>query len=464
MEGVLAILLVALTVKQLMTFGGIWRSHLFLRRAERSQGRSVTRQPFVAVVIPVLREQKTVEGALRHFSSIPYSRLRLVIVSTEREGPMDLPGSTMDVLKKMSGRYPFTWLHYPNARGTKADQLNYVTERFTDLFPGQSLEDSFIAVYDADSRPNLRTFEHLARLYELHPTVRVFQQSSIFDLSAEKAGFVESLVRLFLKANAVRANRFVFAYEIPRLLNRLAYYRGGPVIARAVGMVTYAHCVGHGIFVRADLARRLPFPPYSVLEDMFYGFLLNYVREPVVPIPILDHAGVPARVPTLFFQMSRWFLGPSRSLSYYRYARQALPERKPGPREWVLILAGWWYSLNWALTTPVVFGNMVSVVLGLRRWWYGGKYLLERDMSFASGAFIIMYLATVAAMLLVHNSALRWAGVHDLGDRIPLGQACCILLIYPLVLLFHSLPAYHCLYNRLLPGHLGIRVGKTEAP
>ncbi len=72
-------------------------------------------------------------------------------------------------------------------------------------------------------------------------------------------------------AGALRANRFVLGYEIPRLLNRSAQVSA---VRRALCSGVYAHVTGHGLCVRLSLLQKLPFPARSPLEDMHYSFIL----------------------------------------------------------------------------------------------------------------------------------------------------------------------------------------------
>ncbi len=461
-ETLVVISFVLLTAKQLMTLGAIWKSYRLLAKGETYELSSRATEPLVIAIIPVFEEQQSIESALRYFLGIPYGSLELVVVTTEREGSPDLSDSTMEVLRKLSKRYSFTWLHCSDAHGTKADQINYAIPELQSLFPRWSPQDSFVAIYDVDSRPNPETFRTFAGMSARCPRIRAFQQSALFDLpeSAEQA--LHPLAWTFFKASAVRANRFVFGYEIPRLLNRLAYQNGKPSPANRIGAITYAHCVGHGLFLRGDLLEALPFPPRSVLEDMFYGFLLNYLHEPVVPIPMLDRADVPVRLSTLFFQMSRWFLGPSRSLGYFSYARSALSHVRPRHQHYVLVICGWWYAVNWALTTPVIAISLVGATLAIAGPLRFEVMALSVNAHVAASVFLLAYLTTVIATLLLDSLAHKWASSHGSASRLFWWQALGVAAMYPLVLLFHSLPAYHCLYDRIFNGGLVSGVTKTE--
>ena len=256
--------------------------------------------------------------------------------------------------------------------------------------------------------------------------------------------------RAYLKANAIRASRFVLGYEMPRLLNRLAAYTGRRMRS-IVWRATYAHCVGHGLFLRVDLVRSMPFPHGSILEDMFYGFLLNSTHEPVVPLAVLDRAEVPSRVTTIFFQMSRWFLGPLRTSIYRTYAmRHGLIKARAEAA--ALVAAGWFYAVKWLMTAPLICASLSAFAWG------------TVPVMLAAGAFILACEATVVATVGIHNRAL--ASMGPPYNRTPIRRADlgAILAVYPAMLIFHSFPAYHCILDLMTTGGRGNRARKTERP
>jgi cellulose synthase/poly-beta-1,6-N-acetylglucosamine synthase-like glycosyltransferase len=269
------------------------------------------------------------------------------------------------------------------------------------------------------------------------------------------------MLSLFYKASAVRANRFVFAFEVPRLLNRNLYYKGRSFNLDAIfGRISYAHCVGHGLFIETNFAKKYIFPKKSVLEDMFYGFMLNLLKEPVVPLPNLDRAEVPNNLTILFYQMSRWFLGPSRTLSYFRYMK--IKDLKSIPEHICLVLSGWYSSLEWLLTTPITIlilfvfsATIVSYSLGF----------YDKTLSVIAVLALIStctYYVTIVCSLYLHNYACKLSGCDDNSRYINKKTMFQLALIYPAVLLFHGFPAYYCILDHLLFNGKGNNGRKTE--
>jgi hypothetical protein len=114
-------------------------------------------------------------------------------------------------------------------------------------------------------------------------------------------------------AGALRANRFVLGFEIPRLVNRSAQVSN---MKRVLCSGVYAHVTGHGLCIRLSLLEKLPFPARSPLEDMHYSFILGSRGLPMIAVPSLDVAEVPGTVAAQIQQAARWFFGPARFARY----------------------------------------------------------------------------------------------------------------------------------------------------
>lgn len=431
---VLCFLLIFL-IKKIFTIIGILRTIFFIKRKNEVKTLSTDDPPHVIVVLPVLREQSKIEDAISHFNSSNYVNLSIVVVTNEKE-LIDSKEevTTVDIIKKLQMKYTFHWLHLKNINGVKADQLNYVTDNFNKLFPNKSEHNSFFIYYDADSRPNLQVFSYLASLIKTNPYIDVYQQSSIFSHKTKQKW---SFKDIFLMANAMRANRFVYAYEIPRLINKLSYYSGKISFKYIAGLVTYAHCVGHGLALRVDFAKQYRFPAEIIMEDMIYGYVLNYNKVPVIPIPVFDYAEVPNSISVLFKQMSRWFLGPSRFIYYYLYCKNNYKTTKSKLSHFFLNLSCFIISLTWAATTPIY------VLLLLLFFYSAGSFYHLSYVFVLSGLCLIVYFITYVLPILSHNYFLKSNNINDKEAYLNKSRSIFLILCYPLVIFFHSFPAYH---------------------
>ena len=326
-EMILTILLLFLVMRHLLVLKSIYRSYRFLNK-NLLKGKSTdieTPRPFFYIVLPVLREAAIIRQTLDHFKTLVKGHnARVVVVTTTRE---DFESkrytefeNTIMMVKELARTGMCVHLHYPNPEGIKADQLNYAAYHLiSSMTDDATISNSFIICYDADSRPPFDSLSCFENVISRYTDVNIFHQSSQFEMrQIENTGkSVPSwLKRVIANSGALRANRFVLAYEIPRLLNRstLSGY-----LKRKVCSYVFSHVTGHGLCIRLSLLKHLPFPSRSPLEDMHYSFILGSRNEPIIPIPSLDCADVPAVLRDQVEQAARWFFGPGRFFSYFRY-------------------------------------------------------------------------------------------------------------------------------------------------
>jgi hypothetical protein len=272
---------------------------------------------FYIIVIPVLREQHMVRNALAHFSGLLANREGcLVIVTNSREEHERAADeiTTQETLAGLQAQYSFVHLDYPHSDGLKGDQLNFAAEHFSSMAGGRAPESCFFLYFDADSRPSFDTIAAFDEALSQHASANVLQQCSRFVVRPPLHASRSALHHQMLEASALRANRFVLLYELPRI-------RRTSIHSKWRFWPTYAHVTGHGLGIRCSFALAHPFPQKTIMEDMYYGFFLNALREPVFPVRSLDVAEVPKTVAEVFRQEARWFAGPSRTISYFCHVR-----------------------------------------------------------------------------------------------------------------------------------------------
>jgi Glycosyl transferase family group 2 len=133
---------------------------------------------------------------------------------------------------------------------------------------------------------------------DTHPDARIVQQSAVFTRSLG-AG-------LLTDGAAMLQSRWTLAREIPRLRRQAAYARTPP--ARAGGVPPLAHCVGHGLFIRADTFSRLGgLPTATMNEDLAFGYLACASGTPIDPLPVLEVGDSPPTAAGVIRQARQWF-------------------------------------------------------------------------------------------------------------------------------------------------------------
>jgi hypothetical protein len=440
----LGVALSALTARQVLVLRGVWRSHRFL-----SPGGAAGRQPvdvperqptFFYVVLPVLREAPIITSTVDHVAGLLKSHQgAIVVVTTAREGaegshPEDATDTadTIRVVEELARAGRCIHLHHPDPTGLKADQLN-LAANYCRTVLGANVDPSrgFLVCYDADSRPPLDSLDRFARAVAQHPDVDVFHQSSRFELREPPGAAgrrpASGLARVIADGGALRANRFVLGYEIPRLLNRSTLVGG---LKRRLSSHVYAHVTGHGLCLRLSLLAALPFPARSPLEDMHYSFLLGSRNLPMLPVPSLDRAEVPASPRAQVEQAARWFFGPGR---FRRYLHDQRTE--PGLRARLLATSALAICLEW-LSCAVLPVLLVVFLAG------GGGVV-----RVAAALFVIVYAGQLVATEVY------------VGSPAPVGSRLARVVAYPVSCLLFGIGGVLGAW-RLLRGRSG--AGKTE--
>jgi hypothetical protein len=426
-----AAVMTAATVRQVFVLSAIVRSGGFLRAKTGSRGEPCPAPQFF-IVVPVLREAALLRDAVAHLGDVARGHAAtVVVVTTAREAAEahhhPAAADTVRVADQLAREGKCVHLHYPDPLGIKADQLNYAVAACAGMLPaGMPASQAFALCYDADSRPPMDSLDSFAAAIASNPAADVFHQSSRFELRLQSPA-PKRLGMAVCDAGALRANRFVLGFEIPRLLNRSPH---ASAVKRALCDGVYAHVTSHGLCVRLSLLQRLPFPARSPLEDMHYSFILGSRGLPMVPVPSLDAAEVPSTVTAQFQQAARWFFGPARVARYL-----ADPATRPGWRTTTMAASALGSATEWIGCAVVPPLACVLIATGSR--------------SIRTAAALFVTVCTVQVVLVE-----RWLGAPGrLEDR--LSRVVC----FPLACAVHGAGGAAGAV-RLMTGGSG--AGKTE--
>lgn len=400
--------LAAGVIRQSFVLSAVVRSGRFIRAGAEASGASASQDTggfAFFLVIPALREAETLPGAVAHLRALADgAAASVIVVTTAREAAeahahQGMP-DTVRAADDLARQGHCVHLHFPDPRGVKADQLNYAADWCARTLPscvppGQA----FMVCYDADSRPAMDSLACFAWAITANPAVDVFHQSSRFRFETNRTSGPSRQIRdVLFDASALRANRFVLGFEIPRLANRSS---GTRAIKRAAASLVYAHVTGHGLCVRLSLLQRLPLPARSPLEDMHYSFILNSRGLPAIPVAALDQADVPDTVRGVIDQAARWFAGPARITRYLKD-----PATQRSWRTWILAASAAGSSIEWlgcaiipaliavllAVGPPPVrlataaYAGVCAVQVALTEAWLGTPAPIGRRLARA-GAF-----------------------------------------------------------------------------
>lgn len=271
------------------------------------------------LLIPVLKEQKIINKTIEYFSKLNYNKyfFKVIFISTEKEFENQNTDkkNTIDIIKdnKLYDSNLMKLLHYPNKKGKMVDQLNFA---FDYILKNESdLDKTFVSIYNADSRPNLNTLNVVSMLANKN-NGRVYQQSAIFfgNFNQFNNNF---LIEKFLKNNALLQVRWTLVHEIPRIIRQSFF------LNKFNKRIFLSHCVGHGLFLRGDFLKKIKkMPNHTLTEDLFFGYVLSLLKEPISPIPVMESAEMPNTFTMALKQKYVWFFGPFDHLLYKKYFKK----------------------------------------------------------------------------------------------------------------------------------------------
>lgn len=245
--------------------------------------------------------------------------------------------------------------HCPDSDGTMAHQINYAgaAELARLARAGIDAASVFLAVYNADSRPEPATLHQVAstigRLARTQGGApRVLQQSALFTGNLDDLG--GGLSGSYLAGAALLQTRWSLAHEIPTWRRQSGQARAVPGLRRRLRL---AHCTGHGLFIRGDeFLRWGGLPTATMNEDLAFGFLLSAAGVPIDPVPALEWAHSPEAVTHVLRQKRQWFWS---YVEYPQFARMATDQGLADRRHRAgLVAQGLARGLAWLGTSPAV--------------------------------------------------------------------------------------------------------------
>ena len=176
-------------------------------------------------------------------------------------------------------------INYPFNTGNMADQLNYATQNIisNSTFPQNKI---YFSIYNADSRPDEKTFLELENKIIQNDFPEILQQYSIFTANFTNLSNI-------MKGFSI----YQSAFEI----------RNG-IVNNWVSKNLYSHVVGHGLTIRSDVLKNLNgFNTDFWCEDIFLTALIKNNNLKIIPLSTLEKAEAPEYFKILIKQKAVWF-------------------------------------------------------------------------------------------------------------------------------------------------------------
>lgn len=393
----------------------------FLKNQNRKNRKSSTVKRII-LFIPLLHEEKNFSVLVKRFGTIvnKFSFVTVVLVTTERERMNCFKNSldTVEMAKKFKFKN-FFHLHYPSLNKTLAPQINFAVRQIWDKISDQK-KDVFFGFYNADSHVSPRTINCLLKEVSENSEVSVFQQSSCFTENySEFSGFF----KLLTATNAIRQSSWTFFHEIPRYLKN------------KINIFSLAHCVTHGLFVRADTFFGLGgFPEDSFGEDLYFGFIVRSMGYKILPLAQLENSKSPTKTSSLFRQKYTWFFGV---LGYVFYWYRVIKKfNKTNKINYCLLFSQTFWgildALGWLISGPCWLVFLLSAYFS----------------SFLVLGFVVMYLY-FGLMVFLFFRIYKNLRSRSLFPKINSFDKILVVMAFPMVVLLHSLPAIATIFKEI---------------
>jgi hypothetical protein len=327
------------------------------RKKWNLEGSSNGEVPNLLIFIPLLREQKQLLELMNHFSNLPYTgNKKIILITTERE-IKENGGKWEDTTSQLVKTYIekfnkthsnlFRLIHCPSVISNISTQANYALSTLLqekDFDPRKT----YIGRYDADSRPSSQTFKSISDLVS-----KVVKKNKVMPIAIQQPSlYVKNFfnVSWYLQLEALFQTRWVHGHEIRTQINSTDKHSDWNA--------PYAYCVGHGMYIRMDFLEGTKGWPDPV-DDVPMGFRLDFAGIPIHPLPSYDCSEVAPNFKELIKQASRWSIPCLTIWKEYKLTKKLLPVKPV--RAWTILWKGALDLFSW-IHYLVHFASLISLV------------------------------------------------------------------------------------------------------
>jgi hypothetical protein len=322
--------------------------------------RDVAGECRIVCVVPMYLEHDIAADTVRFWHHIAQRTKvdQVVFVTTAKEQP-SRRATTRDIvadeLAALGHPDRIRHLHCDEAARFRAAQLNLAVQQTRPGAgtAGRSASGTWIAVYNADSRPADATFVELARRIHAEPGTRVFQQLADYVIP-QRPG-----TGLVTAGNAVLQTWWTRSHYFAR--NTC----GGR--SRSWWAVTTPYSTfGHGEFVRLDFLDDIGgFPDFAYADGLLLGWICRLRAEPIGLLASRDYAEVPRTARDIVTQQTAWMRGLLNFGATVAWCRQHGHLRLTAPELAALRAAHGVIPVAWGLSTAAVLAGGVVVAAGV---------------------------------------------------------------------------------------------------
>ncbi len=278
------------------------RARLFINKAQKENNtqKIENENNKIIIAIPCLREQKCLEDTVDYFCRIAKD-IPIVIITSQKEIKENINNevTTQEIIRqKILPKYKNVYLiNYPYTDGYMAHQLNYMLENLDKVFKEEiDIENTYLVLYNADSRPNEKTFNEInAKIKQGH---KVIQQYS------------------YCMKNYKELNNILKGFSLYQSNFEI---KTGLINTFFKSKILYTHVLGHGLIINIKTLKELGnFNTDFWCEDIYLGIQLKFNNINITPLLTLENMETPNTLLNLVKQNSVWFKTTSQFTKIYK--------------------------------------------------------------------------------------------------------------------------------------------------
>ena len=269
----------------------------------------------IFVLLPALKEQKIVQSTIDWFRKIDYKgNIKFIIITTEKE---ELEYSTKHIkedttnvvvskyLKKIKDKR-FIHYHYPKTNGNKSSQMNYAIEQIKEQYQVKD-EETYISVFDFDSKPELNTFDNLNMVAKYRNNPDAINQVPLCFKNYESFSKSPKKIMLLL-------------YTMHHTIRSCAIEKTKLLICSLTNLKVPQYCMGACMHIKlSTLLANDKFPIF--VDDLTLGYRLSIKGANFAYLPSYNYSLIPNKLYDYMNSAVLIFKGISTYLTEIKRAR-----------------------------------------------------------------------------------------------------------------------------------------------
>jgi len=341
------------------------------------------------ILIAAFNEGSIIKDTYEHFQKImcKYDNIECFFITTEKENAVFGKNLTKEILEENISDDKFHIVHYPYITGNKPSQLNYCLD-FLKVRIEFEDKNIYICQYDADSRPDLNTFDDITNIIN-RTGAKVIQQQTYYNQNYVQLG-------LYMRMEACFQTRWAFGFE--RRNQFLSTNEGFKKV-----FMPYAYCVGHGMIVESQLLYDMgKYPTPS--EDVPFGFKMMLIQETIYPAVTHDSGSVTTRFVDLINQSGNWIKAPLLAAKMYKEVKQVkkislfrsvlfvgkvIFDFLSWVQELALVIILIAFSIKKVTIVPIIIAYLILFLESAPGIYYTHKYIFKENNK-VERAFVVL--------------------------------------------------------------------------